>query len=345
MNSDISDSSDSSESCIFSSLPYKTNMYKYTGITDIEDEINKGEFSKISNYLEHGYNPDYSFRGCFCCYEPDDLTRCYHMNRLDIFEILLPKTTTLLLGRVKIYDSPKAIPYIRLMRQYIDIPPAKFLCYIEKNTDFNTHDLNSMLEVVDKTDDSIDYKGLDHLILTSSNKKYYEELLISGKLEKNKTLLYVINKCDLLHRASKKEFASIGRLCIKLGADTSIPMQFCSNYYYLMKYLLNAGLTINPNNLCTTMSLDILHDKISRFEVVNNILHTLNKADLDFICEIYKESVVVKSALTIQGFVRTYNSKKLANLFRLEPNNLFHVDFSQRRKHILNIDDTKFVVT
>ena len=319
--------------------------YKYNCVTNIEDEINNGELSKIVNYLKHGYNTEYSFRGCVCCYEPDDLTRCYHRNQLDIFEILLPKTTPILLDRVKIYDSPKAIPYIRLMQQYIDIPPKKFLCYVEKNSDFSKDDLNSMLKVINKTDDSINYSDLENLILTSSNKKYYEELLISGKLDKNKTLLYAINKCDLLHRATKKEFASIGKLCIKLGASTSKPIKFSSNYYYLMKYLLNPGLTINPNSLCTTMSLDTLHDKISRFKVVNDILHTLNKGDIDFIREIYEESIVVQSVLTIQCFVRTYNSKKIANILRLNPDNLFDINFSQSRKKILKIDDTKFIVT
>lgn len=308
----------------------------------IEDEINDGEIDEIVVIISQGYNPDHSFQGCFCCYEPDDLTRCYHQAKLEIFKLLIAHTSVSLLDKVKIYNSPRSIPYLEIMRQYINIPPERFCCYIETNSDFNVPDLNAMLGVIGKNANSIDYSTLNHLVLTSYNKEYYKELLKDGKLDVNKTLLYVINKCDLLYDATREEFAEIGKLCIRLGADTSVNIQFCSNYYYLMKYLLNAGLTINPSNLSTVMSLDELHDKMSRFEIKDQTLHALNKKDFDFICEIYKESSIFQNVLTIQCCVRRYISRKRTNMIRLNPDNLFNVDYTIHRKNILNIDDSNF---
>jgi len=271
------------------------------------------------------------------------LTRCYHQDRLEIFKILVECTNEYFLAKVKIYDSPRAIPYIKIMSNYIYIPPERFCYYIEHNSDFNVPDLNSMLGVIHKNADYIEYNTLTtHLVLTSSNKTYYISLLESGKLDINKTLLYVINKCDLLYNATKEEFIEIGKLCIRLGADTSVNIQFGSNYYYLMKYLLNAGLNINPHNLSTIMSLDELHDKMSRFEIKDQKMHALNKRDFDFINEIYKESVIVKSALKIQCCVRRYNSINITNMIRLVPENLFNSEYTVHRKKILDIDDSKF---
>ena len=49
-------------------------------------------------------------------------------------------------------------------------------------------------------------------------------------------------------------------------------------------------------------------------------------------------------ASKIQSFFRIITAKNIANRLRMEPHNLFEPEFSERRKIILKIDDSRFQV-
>lgn len=48
------------------------------------------------------------------------------------------------------------------------------------------------------------------------------------------------------------------------------------------------------------------------------------------------------SSVVLQGFCRIIMSKREANVLRMQPDNLFHPEYTSRRKKILMIDSTRF---
>lgn len=55
-----------------------------------------------------------------------------------------------------------------------------------------------------------------------------------------------------------------------------------------------------------------------------------------------KLNLINKSAYIIQSLFMNNKAKKISNKLRMEPDNLFHIEFSEMRKRILKIDDSSF---
>lgn len=56
----------------------------------------------------------------------------------------------------------------------------------------------------------------------------------------------------------------------------------------------------------------------------------------------YKDRKTYFPAVTIQCLFRSYSSRKVADILRMCPDNLFNVDYSVSRKRKIDIDDSCF---
>ena len=134
-----------------------------------------------------------------------------------------------------------------------------------------------------------------------------------------------------LNMACKHNDLKIIKLLLDNGASVQAktkkgmtPIHYASKYGKLeiAKLLLDMGANIQSKNNKGVTPIDLARN--------GNII------------ELFDDVILNKNATTLQYFFRIIMSKNLVNKLRTEPDNLFDTEFSNTRKRMLKIDDSRF---
>jgi len=139
------------------------------------------------------------------------------------------------------------------------------------------------------------------------------------------TLHFVCQIGNLSIENIKYGALSIVKLLLEKGAnvESKVHKSICQDNLKVIKLLIeNLFTELNPSSYCTYHEMDKMDDKCHEFVGVLE----------DYIF-----------STKIQYFFRIIMAKNVANRLRVEPRNLFDPEFSDRRKFLLKIDDSRFI--